>query len=137
MFLNKKKIENIYNGVEKLMLTMMEQKTIKLVKKADDTNNSNDGINYLLNIVQNADANIKNEIENRIVKLGVKAVPDLINCIQNSKGASRGVAAMSLIRIGFDSVPFLQETASLNKEFTWVADYLITEIEGSQIPLAC
>ncbi|MFA6989397.1 MAG: hypothetical protein WC197_04945 [Candidatus Gastranaerophilaceae bacterium] len=137
MFLSKKKIKNIHSGVKKIMLTMMEQKTIKLVKKSDNTGNLNEGINYLLNIVQNADANIKNEIENRIVKIGVKAVPDLINCIQNNKGTSRGIAAMSLIRIGYDSVPFLKETAGSNKDFAWVADYLIKEIEGSQTPLAC
>ena len=137
MFVGKKKIQNIHSGVKKLMLTIMKEKTITLVKKSDTTDSHNDGINYLLNIVQNADANIKNEIENRIVKIGVKAVPDLINCIQNNKGTSRGVAAMSLIRIGYDSVPFLKETACANKEFAWVADYLIREIEGSQVPLAC
>ena len=119
MFLGKKKIKNINSGVIKFMSTMMEQKTIKLVKKSDNTSNFDEGINYLLNIVQNADANIKNEIENRIVKIGVKAVPHLINCIQNNKGVSRGIAAMSLIRIGYDSVPFLKETACVNKEFAW------------------
>jgi hypothetical protein len=137
MFSGKKRLLNINDGVEETMQAIVDNKTVKLVKNSDNSNNAAEGVNYLLNIAQNADASIKNEIENRIVKIGVKAVPDLINCIQNCKGASRGLAAMSLIRIGFAAVPFLRDTAVSNSDFNWVADYLIKEIEGSQIPLAC
>ena len=40
---------------------------------------------------------------------------------------------MSLIRIGEDSVSLLKEAANKNHDFTWVADYLINEIEGSKV----
>lgn len=118
------------------MSTVLEHKAIQLIKQANAEQNQTECVNYLLNIAQNADAPIKNEIENRIVQIGAKAIPDLINCIQNCKGTARGLASMSIIRIGNAAIPFLQEAATLNTEFNWIAEYLIKEIEGSQISLA-
>ena len=38
---------------------------------------------------------------------------------------------MTLIRIGNASVKYLKKAAENNKDFEWVAQYLIREIEGS------
>lgn len=83
-------------------------------------------------LLEKLDNNNKNQLENEIVSLGSSAVPVLIEKLQTSKGLVRGVVAMSLIRIGEDSVSLLKEAANKNQEFTWVADYLINEIEGSK-----
>ena len=48
------------------------------------------------------------------------------------KGSTRGVVAMTLIRIGEPSVDFLKKAASVNKDFEWVASYLIEEIKGAK-----
>ena len=37
---------------------------------------------------------------------------------------------MSLIRIGEASIPSLKKVAENNKNFEWVAQYLISEIKG-------
>ena len=84
-------------------------------------------------LLEKLDNNNKNQLENEIVSLGSSAVPVLIEKLQTSKGLVRGVVAMSLIRIGEDSVSLLKEAANKNQEFTWVADYLINEIEGSKV----
>lgn len=84
-------------------------------------------------ILEKLDNNNKNELENQIVSMGTTAVPVLVEQLQTSKGLKRGVVAMSLIRIGHDSVSLLKEAASKNREFSWVADYLINEIEGSKV----
>lgn len=84
-------------------------------------------------LLERLDNNNKNQLENEIVSLGSSAVPVLIEKLQTSKGLVRGVVAMSLIRIGEDSVNLLKEAANKNQEFTWVADYLINEIEGSKV----
>lgn len=86
----------------------------------------------LSEILEQLDNTNKNELENQIVSMGSSAVPVLVEQLQISRGLKRGVVAMSLIRIGEDSVSFLKEAASKNKEFTWVADYLINEINGSK-----
>lgn len=84
-------------------------------------------------LLEKLDNNNKNQLENEIVSLGSSVVPVLIEKLQTSKGLVRGVVAMSLIRIGEDSVSLLKEAANKNQEFTWVADYLINEIEGSKV----
>ncbi len=87
----------------------------------------------LAEILEQLDNTNKNELENQIVSMGSSAVPVLVEQLQISKGLKRGVVAMSLIRIGEDSVKFLKEAANKNKDFTWVADYLINEINGSKV----
>ena len=84
-------------------------------------------------LLEKLDNNNKNQLENEIVSMGSSAVPVLVEKLQTSKGLVRGVVAMSLIRIGEDSVSLLKETANKNHDFTWVADYLINEIEGSKV----
>ena len=37
---------------------------------------------------------------------------------------------MTLIRIGDASVKYLEKAAECNKDFEWVAKYLISEIKG-------
>ena len=87
----------------------------------------------LAEILEQLDNSNKNELENQIVSMGSSAVPVLVEQLQISKGLKRGVVAMSLIRIGEDSVSFLKDAANKNKDFTWVANYLINEINGSKV----
>ena len=84
-------------------------------------------------LLEKLDNNNKNQLENEIVNMGSSAVPVLVEKLQTSKGLVRGVVAMSLIRIGEDSVSLLKEAANKNHDYTWVADYLINEIEGSKV----
>lgn len=92
--------------------------------------NTSDSIKDFLSRLENADNISKNEIENSLVNIGKKAVPELVDQLQIVQGTKRGVVAMTLIRIGDDSVEYLRQAARNNKDFEWVAKYLITEIKG-------
>ena len=92
--------------------------------------NTSDSIQYFLSKLENADNISKNEIENSLVNIGKNAVPELVDQLQIVQGTKRGVVAMTLIRIGDDSVEYLRKAARNNKDFEWVAQYLITEING-------
>lgn len=98
-----------------------------VLNKIETTTNS---IQYFLSKLENADNIAKNEIENKLVSIGKTAVPELVDQLQVVQGIKRGVVAMTLIRIGDASVEYLQEAARTNKDFEWVARYLITEING-------
>ena len=89
-----------------------------------------DSIKYFLTQLETADNKSKAEIENMLVNVGSAAVPVLVEQLQTVKGAVRGVVAMSLIRIGEASVDCLKKVAESNKDFEWVAKYLISEIKG-------
>lgn len=92
--------------------------------------NSASSIEYFLSKLENADNIAKNEIENILVNIGKTAVPELVDKLQVIQGIKRGVVAMTLIRIGDDSIEYLKKAAQNNKDFEWVARYLITEIKG-------
>lgn len=77
-----------------------------------------------------ADPMLKSKIENDIVSKGLKFVPELINHIQNSKGTTRGLCAMCLIRIGEACIGLIREASRTNKEFAWAANYIVSEIRG-------
>lgn len=98
-----------------------------VLNKVEETSSS---IQYFLSKLENADNIVKNEIENKLVSIGKKAVPELVDQLQVVQGVKRGVVAMTLIRIGDASVEYLKEAAKMNKDFEWVARYLITEIKG-------
>jgi len=85
-----------------------------------------------LNELENVDVNNKNKVENELVSMGSSVVPVLVDELQVVRGIKRGVVAMTLIRLGDASVEYLQKAAKNNKEFKWVADYLIREIKGSK-----
>ena len=87
-------------------------------------------VEEILNKLETADNTTKNQIENILVDKGSDVVPELVNQLQTVKGVKRGVAAMTLIRIGEASVEYLKKAASCNKDFEWVAKYLISEIQG-------
>lgn len=89
-----------------------------------------DSVQYFLSKLENADNMAKNEIENKLVSIGKTAVPELVDQLQVVQGVKRGVVAMTLIRIGDDSIEYLKKAAKNNKDFEWVARYLITEIKG-------
>jgi hypothetical protein len=98
-----------------------------VLNKIENTTNS---VMYFLSKLENADNIAKNEIENSLVNIGKKAVPELVDQLQVVQGVKRGVVAMTLIRIGDDAIDCLKEAAKINKDFEWVAKYLITEING-------
>lgn len=83
-------------------------------------------------ILAKLDNETKNEIENMLVKIGSPVVPELVNQLQLVRGIKRGVVAMTLIRIGDASVECLKQAALQNKDFEWVAEYLISEITCSR-----
>lgn len=87
-------------------------------------------ISEYLNKLENADNNAKNEIENELVSIGKDAVPSLVDSLQIVKGRTRGIVAMVLIRIGESSIDYLEKAAKSNRDFEWIANYLITEIKG-------
>ena len=87
-------------------------------------------INEYINKLEEADNNVKNEIENELVKIGKDAVPSLVDSLQVVKGRTRGIVAMVLIRIGESSIDYLERAAKSNSDFEWVANYLISEIKG-------
>ncbi len=93
----------------------------------DEIDNS---VEYFLSKLEGADNKSKNEIENKLVNIGYKAVPELVEQLQIVKGTVRGVVAMTLIRIGAPSIDYLKRAAKTNKDFEWIANYLITEING-------
>lgn len=88
-------------------------------------------VNEILSKLENADNNTKNKVENELVSIGTSVLPELVNELQVVRGIKRGVVAMTLIRIGDASVKYLQKAAECNKDFEWVAEYLIREIKGS------
>ncbi|MBE7712561.1 MAG: hypothetical protein E7Z87_02320 [Cyanobacteria bacterium SIG26] len=87
-------------------------------------------INEMLSELENADVVTKNKIENALVSKGSAVVPELVNQLQVVRGVKRGVVAMTLIRLGDASVKYLEQAAHDNKDFEWVAEYLIREIKG-------
>jgi hypothetical protein len=90
-------------------------------------------INYLLKAAENSDQKLRAEIENNLVRLGAKAVPYLLDSLMTIKGCSRGIAAMTIIRIGKSSMEFLGVFAKENPRFAWMAEYIINEIQGTQV----
>jgi hypothetical protein len=87
-------------------------------------------VNEILSELENADNTTKNKLENELVSIGTSVVPELVNQLQVVRGVKRGVVAMTLIRLGDASVKYLKEAAHENKDFEWVAEYLIREITG-------
>ena len=87
-------------------------------------------VDEILCKLEDADNNTKNNLENMLVAQGQAVVPDLVSKLQIVKGTKRGVVAMSLIRIGESSIDYLKKAANANKDFEWVAKYLISEIQG-------
>ncbi len=93
-------------------------------------NNLTQTLERLFSDIDTADNMTKNAIENDIVRFGAEAADFLVDKVRTAKGPQRGVAAMSLIRIGEDSIEPLKEKAVQDKEFQWIANYLIREIAG-------
>lgn len=87
-------------------------------------------VNEILTKLENADNTTKNELENKLVNYGTQVLPQLVDQLQVVRGIKRGVVAMTLIRIGDASIKYLEKAAHENKDFEWVAEYLIREIKG-------
>ncbi len=101
-----------------------------LSSKEISNGNLTQTLERLFNDLDTADNMTKNAIENDVVRFGSEAADFLVNKIGTAKGAQRGVAAMSLIRIGEDSIEPLRQEAVKDKDFQWIANYLIREITG-------
>lgn len=87
-------------------------------------------VDKILSRLDNADNTVKNSVENELVNMGSTLLPELVEELQVVKGIKRGVVAMTLIRLGSASVEYLKKAARDNKDFEWVAQYLIREIQG-------
>ena len=87
-------------------------------------------VDEILCKLETADNMTKNQLENKLVAQGSSVVPELVSKLQSVRGVKRGVVAMTLIRIGEASIDCLRKAASDNKDFEWVAKYLISEIQG-------
>ena len=87
-------------------------------------------VNEILSKLETADNTTKNALENELVNIGTSVVPELVDKLQVVRGVKRGVVAMTLIRLGDVSVEYLKKAAQNNKDFEWVAQYLIREIKG-------
>ena len=85
-------------------------------------------VNEILTKLETADNTTKNILENELVSIGTSVVPQLVDQLQVVRGVKRGVVAMTLIRLGDVSVKYLEKAAKVNKDFEWVAEYLIREI---------
>lgn len=101
----------------------------KCQKSVASLNFTND-LENLIGSLSTADNVIKNEIENKIVKMGESAVDFLVDKLPNLKGVERGVVAMSLIRIGESAIAPLKKQADNSEDFGWIANYLISEINA-------
>ena len=88
-------------------------------------------VDEILVKLETADNTTKNQLENKLVEQGSVVVPELVTKLQSVKGVQRGVVAMTLIRIGEASIEYLRRAASDNKDFEWVAKYLISEIQAA------
>ncbi len=89
-------------------------------------------VNDIFSELDNVDNTTKNKVENELVSIGASVVPQLVDKLQVVRGIKRGVVAMTLIRLGDASVEYLEKAAHENKDFEWVAEYLIREIKGSK-----
>ena len=87
-------------------------------------------VNEILSELENADNVTKNILENELVSIGQDVVPQVVDQLQVVRVIKRGDVAMTLIRLGDISVEYLQKAAKNNKDFEWVAQYLIREIKG-------
>ncbi len=87
-------------------------------------------VEEILGKLETADNTTKNNIENILVDKGTEVLPELVDQLQVVKGVKRGVVAMTLIILGEASVEYLKKAANSNKDFEWVAKYLISEIQG-------
>jgi len=108
--------------------------TIKLIRNNSDLGKKfpMEVIPYLLKAVENSDAKLRNDIENQIVKIGESGIPTLVNALQTATGSTKALIAMALIRIGKSSINHLRTECKNAPEFSWIADYIINEIEGSR-----
>lgn len=92
-------------------------------------------IPYLLTAATNADNKVRNEIENAIVKIGEAGIPILVKSLESPSGKTKAIAAMILIRLGSISIEPLKQAFKNNEQYSWVVEYIINEIEGTQKPL--
>lgn len=87
-------------------------------------------VNEILTELETADNITKSKLENELVSIGTEVLPQLVDQLQIVRGVKRGVVAMTLIRLGDISVEYLKHAAQENKDFEWIAQYLIREIKG-------
>lgn len=109
--------------------------TINFARNRDRDFTFSDHVFYLLKAAENSDQKTKSRIENHLVKMGEEAAPFLVQSLVEIKGLSRGLAAMALIRIGTPSIAYLKQITSETPELSWISEYIIREIKGTEIEL--
>ena len=76
--------------------------------------------------IMNAMNDQKRTLENLCTN--AKNTSTLVDKLKTLKGLQRGIVAMSLIRIGESAVAPLKALACEDKNYQWMADYLLSEI---------
>ncbi|MEW5822659.1 MAG: hypothetical protein AB1782_20870 [Cyanobacteriota bacterium] len=95
-------------------------------------NSANDDVLFLLKALNTTDHQLCVDIENDLVKIGKKAINQLIEALENTNNKVRSHAAMALIRIGSDSIEPLVSVYKNKSSERWMADFIISEIVCSK-----
>ncbi len=102
---------------------------MQAVLNSQNINNDNElKLDNLIKMLSSADVKTKSDIENSIVNMGDGVANLLVDRLQMAHGVARGIIGMCLIRLGESSINPLRNLAQQNKDFQWVANYLISEI---------
>jgi HEAT repeat protein len=93
---------------------------------------SNNVVVYLLKALENADYQLCVDIENDFVVIGKRAIKYLIKALESSNKQVQRHAAMALIRMGSDVIAPLLNEFNNKPDKTWLADFIINEIQQKQ-----
>lgn len=85
-------------------------------------------IDYLFKAIENADSQLISEIENDLVTLGSKSIDSIVKYLNNPNVKVAGCAAMVLIRIGNESIPFIIDKFGYDQKYAWMIDFITSEI---------
>lgn len=87
-------------------------------------------ITYLFEMLKNADPVLSENVENQLVEIGKNQIGQVVKTLENPNMLVKKHAAMTLIRIGPDSIEPLLNEYSHRKELSWMTDFIIQEITG-------
>ncbi|MGD9580321.1 MAG: hypothetical protein AB7V50_03035 [Vampirovibrionia bacterium] len=85
----------------------------------------------LLKAIESADYQSRVDIENDLVKMGKMSVKELVVALDSSNRLVRSHSAMALIRIGDDSIQPLLGRYKGFPEYSWMLEFIVSEITGS------
>lgn len=90
--------------------------------------NDSSKISSLFEILKNSDPVLSAIIENQLVDLGKFQIDQIVKGLASSNSIIKKHAAMTLIRIGPDSIAPLVNEYSNKKELCWMIDFIVGEI---------